>query len=268
MLTIIALYLAVGAFAGVIAGLFGVGGGVVIVPALIYAFGLQAMPVEVLTHMAVATSLSVICITSVSSVLAHHRNGFVLWPVVKHMVLGLVVGSVIGVQFASLLQGPVLQMLIGCFLLLVAIQMGFALMPEGRQPLPQGFALLPVASFIGGLSAMFGIGGGSLTVPYLSIKGVKMQKAVATSAACGFPIALASALSNAVVGLDKTAEIEWSLGFIYLPALLGIGLMSAPFAKVGAMLAKRLPAAKLKRLFAVFLVIIGSLMMLKSQGII
>ncbi len=268
MLTTLAFYFFFGAFAGLIAGLFGVGGGVVLVPALIYAFTAQGMPVELLTHMAVGTSLGVICVTSVSSVLAHHKNGFVLWSVVKIMLPGLIIGGFIGVKSASLISGANLQLIIGSFLVLVSIQMGFALMPEGNRKLPGASGIFPVATFIGAVSAMFGIGGGSLTVPYLSIMGTKMQKSVATSAACGVPIAFASAVANLWVGFDETSDLEFTLGFIYLPALLGIALMSAPFAKVGANLAKRLPAAKLKRLFAVFLVIIGSLMILKSQGLI
>ena len=266
MLFTVLFYLFFGAFAGIIAGLFGVGGGVVLVPALIYAFSQAGMPSDVLTHMAVATSLSVICVTSISSVLAHHRNGFVLWQVVKVMAPALVVGSILGVQLASRVDGAGLQLMIGIFLILVSIQMGFALMPEGGRGIPAWQELWPVSAAIGALSAMFGIGGGSMTVPYLSILGVRMQKAVATSAACGVPIAFASVLSNLWVGLDKTQDMEYSVGFVYLPALLGIALMSAPFAKIGAQLAKRLPAQKLKRLFAVFLVIIGSLMIMKSQG--
>ncbi|MCK5880932.1 MAG: sulfite exporter TauE/SafE family protein [Sinobacterium sp.] len=268
MLLTIIFYLFFGAFAGLIAGLFGVGGGVVIVPALIYAFTAQGVSADVLTHMAVGTSLAIICVTSISSVLAHHKNGVVLWSVVKAMVPGLVIGGVVGVQLASAIDGVNLQLIIGSFLLLVAIQMGFALIPEGRRALPSGMGLFPVAGVIGSLSAMFGIGGGSLTVPYLSVMGIKMQNAVATSAACGVPIAFASAIMNVYVGQAQTQGLELTWGFVYLPAFLGVAVMSAPFAKIGANLAKRLPAQKLKRLFAVFLVIIGSLMILKSQGIL
>ncbi len=268
MLFTLMFYLFFGAFAGLIAGLFGVGGGVVIVPALIYAFTAQGVSVEVLTHMAVGTSLAIICVTSISSVLAHHKNGFIMWQVVKQMVPGLIIGGALGVQLASMIVGAHLQFIIGCFLVLVAIQMGFALVPEGNKTLPGRVGLFPVASIIGTLSAVFGIGGGSLTVPYLSIMGSKMQKAVATSAACGVPIAFASALANMYLGLQVTQGVEYTVGYIYLPAFFGVAIMSAPFAKVGANLAKRLPAKKLKRLFAVFLAIIGSYMILKSQGIV
>lgn len=268
MLLTMMFYLFFGAFAGLIAGLFGVGGGVIIVPALIYAFTSQGVSVDVLTHMAVGTSLAIICVTSISSVLAHHKNGFVMWPVVKSMAPGLVIGGIVGVQLASMITGVHLQLIIGSFLLLVAVQMGFGLVPEGKKSLPNMLGLLPVAGVIGALSSLFGIGGGSLTVPYLSIMGTKMQKAVATSAACGVPIAFAGAIGNIYWGQAQSHDIELAWGFVYLPAFFGVAVMSAPFAKVGANLAKHLPAKKLKQLFAVFLVIIGSLMILKSQGIL
>ena len=267
MLLALALYFVLGAFAGVIAGLFGVGGGVVIVPALVYAFAKQGVDAAILTHMAVGTSLAVICVTSVSSVRTHHKNGFVLWPVVKVMAPGSILGVMLGVYTVVQIPGVVLQLVIGSFLLLVSVQMGFQLMPAGERPLPSSAGLFSAGGFIGWVSAMFGIGGGSLTVPLLSFFGTRMQMAVATSAACGMPIAFAGAISNMVAGWGNGLTPAWSLGFVYLPAFFGIALMSAPFANVGAQLAKKLPAQVLKRLFAVFLVIIGSLMILRATGV-
>lgn len=267
MITLL-LYALLGVFAGLIAGLFGVGGGVVLVPALIFSFAKLGLASEYLTHMAVGTSLAIICVTSISSVKAHHDNGFVQWNIFKPLAPGLIVGAILGVYLIRFVQGDLLQLIIGIFLCLVSVQMGFSLMPEGRRALPNGAALSGFGSVIGVVSAIFGIGGGSLTVPLLSHYGVKMQHAVATSAACGVPIAIFATLANAVSAIGQTEEIPYAIGFIYLPAFVGVAVMSAPSAKVGAMLAKNLDARKLKRLFAVFLVIIGSLMISKGTGLL
>lgn len=267
MPTIFAIYLFLGATAGLLAGLFGVGGGVIIVPVLIYAFTLQGIPDEWLTHMAVGTSLAVICISSMSSVLAHQKNKSILWPVVKSMAPGLMIGVMLGVLTIVQIPGASLQWIIGAYLLLMAVQMGFELMPERDSPLPGRNGLSGAGVGIGWLSAMFGIGGGSLTVPFLSYYGTRMQQAVATSAACGVPIALMGAFSNGIAGSLQKGLPEWSVGYIYVPAFLGIAILSAPFARLGAKLAQQLPARKLKRLFAIFLAIIGSSLILKTIGI-
>lgn len=268
MLTVFALYLFVGAIAGLVAGLFGVGGGVIIVPALIYAFSLQSLSADVLTHMAVGTSLAIICVSSVSSVRTHHRNGFVIWPVVKSMAPGLIVGVIIGVYTVINIPGQTLQFIMGVFLSLIAIQMGFGLMPEGNRSLPSAMGLSSFGVFAGWVSALFGIGGGSLNVPFLSFFGLRMQQAVATSAACGMPIALAGALSNTVAGFGSSAVPEYSFGYIYLPAFIGVAVMTAPFAKLGATLAKNMQPRYLKRIFAIFLVMIGQTMMFKALGML
>lgn len=267
MMTLL-IYLFVGAIAGTVAGLFGVGGGVVIVPALVLAFTLQGMSPDVLTHMAVGTSLATIVITSINSVRAHHAKQAVLWPVVASFAPGLCIGVFLGVQVAALIQGPYLQLAIGIFLLFIAAQMGFGLMPSGHRQLPQKGILAGVGSIIGGISALFGIGGGSMTVPYLSLFNTPMQKAVATSAACGIPIALVGACTNVMSGWQHEALPSWSSGFIYWPALIGLGLASAPFAKFGAQLAHKLPPQQLKRIFAVFLLCISIVMMVKGLGLV
>lgn len=266
MFSIFLLYFAVGAVAGLAAGLFGVGGGVIIVPALIYAFSMQAMPVEILTHMAVGTSLAIICISSISSVLAHHKNDFVVWPVVKAMAPGLIIGVGLGVYTVVNIPGQTLQLIMGVFLSIIGLQMGFKLMPVSQRQLPNSIGLAGFGIFSGWVSALFGIGGGSLNVPFLSFFGLRMQQAVATSAACGMPIALAGAFGNTVAGWGHVQMPALSLGFIYLPAFAGIAIMTAPFAKVGAALAKKLSPVQLKRIFAVFLVIIGQVMFFKAYN--
>jgi len=251
------LYLFLGALAGLTAGLFGVGGGMVIVPVLVFSFTLQGFAPEVLTHLAVGTSLATIVFTSINSVLAHHRKGAVRWPLVHWMTLGIIIGAVLGSLTAHTIQGPVLQKIIGVFAILMAIQMGFELMPKARGDVPGKPVLSLAGVVIGWASAIFGIGGGSLTVPFLSWRSVPIQQAVATSAACGLPIAIAGTLSFMVVGWHNEQLPPWSFGFVYLPAIVGIAVTSMYFARRGANLAHRLSPKVLRRLFALLLLSVG-----------
>lgn len=251
------LYLLLGGFAGVLAGLFGVGGGLIIVPVLVYSFTAQGFAPEVLTHLAVGTSLATIVFTSINSVLAHHRKGAVLWHIFIWMTVGILVGAVLGSLTAAAIQGPMLQKIIGTFAIVMAIQMALDYKPKASRDVPGKPGLGIAGVVIGWASAIFGIGGGSLTVPFLAWRSVPMPQAVATSAACGLPIAISGALSFMFVGWQAPALPEWSLGYVYLPALVGIAATSMFFARVGANLAHRLPPRVLKRLFALQLFGVG-----------
>lgn len=251
------LYLVLGAFAGVLAGLFGIGGGLVIVPVLVFSFTAQGFAPEVLTHLAVGTSLATIVFTSINSVLAHNRRGAVLWPVFTWMTVGILIGAALGSLTAAAIQGPMLQKIIGVFAIVMAAQMGLDLKPKASRAVPGKPGLGLAGAVIGWASAIFGIGGGSLTVPFLTWRSVPMPQAVATSAACGLPIAVASALSFMAVGWHEAGLPEWSLGFVYLPAMVGIAATSMFFARIGAALAHRLPPRLLKRLFALQLFAVG-----------
>lgn len=251
------LYLIVGALAGILAGLFGIGGGMVIVPVLIFSFAAQGVPAEVLTHMAVATSLATIVFTSYSSVREHHRNGAIDWPLVNSMAVGIIAGTAIGVALITGVPGDVLQNIIGVFALLLSVKMfsGWEPPGDGRRPGRKG--LMGAGVVIGFGSSWFGIGGGTFTVPYLTWMRFNMRQAVATSAACGIPIAATGAVSNVLAGWGQPGLPEWSTGFVYWPAVLGIALTSVPCAKVGARLAHKLNADLLKKLFAVLLCVVG-----------
>ncbi|MGS0939553.1 sulfite exporter TauE/SafE family protein [Pseudomonas luteola] len=251
------LYLILGACAGVLAGLFGVGGGLIIVPVLVFSFTAHGMDTDVLTHLAVGTSLATIVFTSINSILAHHRQGAVQWPIVVWMTVGIILGSFVGGVTASYIQEPILQKIIGTFAILVSLQMVLDLRPKSSRPVPGKPVLTLAGVVIGWASAIFGIGGGSLTVPFLTWRGVSMQRAVATSSACGLPIALSGALSFMVVGWSEPGLPEWSLGYVYLPALVGIALTSMFFARFGARLAHTLSPRLLKRLFALLLFSVG-----------
>ena len=176
-------FLILGSVAGVLSGLFGIGGGLVIVPILVYMFTAQGISPEILTHLAVGTSLATIVFTSINSVIAHHKHGAVRWPAVAMLSVGIVGGSVLGGYTASFLSGEVLQRVIGVFAIIIAVQMFFQLKPKGGEERPVGRVFLGGSGiFIGWASAIFGIGGGSLTVPLLSWRGFPMKIAVATSA--------------------------------------------------------------------------------------
>jgi uncharacterized membrane protein YfcA len=251
------LYLMVGAFAGLLAGLFGIGGGMVIVPVLIISFIAADVPADVLTHMAVATSLASIVFTSISSVWEHHRNKAIIWRIAQFMTVGLIVGTTLGVFFITSVPGPVLQKLIGGFALLLSLKMLFNWQPPGKGKEPGALGLGVAGGVIGFGSSWFGIGGGTFTVPYLSWLRINMRNAVATSAVCGLPIALAATIANMAVAWGQSGLPQWSTGFVYWPAVLGIAIASVPCARVGAKLAHKLDAKLLKRLFAILLFIVG-----------
>lgn len=254
---VLLLYLVLGAIAGLLAGLFGIGGGLIIVPVLVFSFAYQGISPDVLTHMAVGTSLATIVFTSLSSVKTHHEKGGVRWELFKPMTVGIVLGAALGVYTAAELSGPVLQKVIGVFAIVMAAQMGFGLKPKPTREIPGNKGLMGVGAGIGWASAIFGIGGGSLSVPFLTWCNVRMQQAVGTSAACGLPIAVSAAVTNIYKGWGEPALPEWSAGFIYLPAFIGIVMTSVYFARVGAKLAHKLSAEKLKRIFALLLVFVG-----------
>lgn len=251
------LYLLLGSVAGVVAGLFGIGGGLLIVPVLIFSYGLQGLPDAVATHAAVATSLATIVITSISSVRAHHARGGVRWDLFKPLSVGIALGAMVGVYIADQLSGDHLQTLFGFFACAVALQMALDLKPKQGKALPGVTELGGAGGVIGAASSIFGIGGGTLTVPYLTARGTEMRQAVGTSAACGLPIALVSALAYIWAGQDAAGMPEWSLGYVYLPAFVGIAVASSQFARLGAKLAHTLPQKRLKQIFALFLAVIG-----------
>lgn len=257
---ILLIYLGVGIAAGLIAGLFGVGGGLIVVPALVLAFSAQGFDSAVLTHMAVGTSLATIIITSLSSIRAHHLKGAVDWPLFRQMAPAIFVGSWLGGITADYIPGAKLQLLIGVFAIAIGIRMWLsrrAPAADGEEQIPAAPVVLGASGLIGWASAIFGIGGGSLTVPLLSRFRVRMQRAVATSAACGLPIAVSGTLSFMVQGWDNPALPAWSSGYVYWPAFLGIVITSSVMAKVGAKLAHSLSPDILKKLFGLLLFLIG-----------
>ncbi len=248
------IYLTLGIGAGFAAGLLGVGGGLIIVPALALLLAKQTS--EFAMHMAVATSLATIVFTGASSVLAHHRRGNVLWTTAGWLAPGLIVGSFAGAQLATLISGSTLARIFGAFCLVTAWQLWRTGAQQERNHALPAAALTAAGGLIGTISALVGIGGGSLTVPLLIWRGESAVKAVATAAVGGVPIALAGAVGFVLAGRHESLP-EPSLGFVYLPALFGIVITSVLLAPVGARVAQQLSGTKLKRVFALFLLVMG-----------
>jgi uncharacterized membrane protein YfcA len=252
------LYFGLGAVAGVVSGLFGLGGGVVIVPILILAFEVQGMAPEISTHVAIATSLATILLTSLSSIYTHHQQRSVRWDLVKYITPGIVLGALLGGALALSLRGTLLQLLFGAFLVIVALQMLFYKPIAGQGTPLKPFLLGVTGTVIGGLSTLFGIGGGSLTTPFLTLKGIRIHQAVGSAAACGFPIALTATVIFISAAIPSVHLPASTIGYIFVPAWLGIVVVSAPFARLGALLAHRANAALLQRLFGILMLILGS----------
>ncbi|ERS02420.1 membrane protein [Acinetobacter sp. COS3] len=260
------IYLLIGAIAGFTAGLFGVGGGLIIVPILYVVFSQMNYDPNVIMHIAVGTSLATIIVTSISSVMAHHKKGAVLWHVFRNLAPGLVIGSFLGAGVADLMSGQHLQLLIGVFVVAMAFKMfrGAHAVVDPNRHLPSAPWQFAAGGGIGVASAIFGIGGGSLTVPYLNRHGVVMQKAVATSAACGLPIAAAGAIGFMWFGAQEKIDVPNTIGYVHVYAFLGISAMSFITAKLGAKVAHRLSPAMLKKCFAGLLVFVGSYFIYKG----
>jgi len=261
MITYWLSYLALGGFAGILAGLLGVGGGLVIVPILTFLFTAQHLPAAYILHLALGTSLATIMFTSVSSMRAHHGRKAVDWGVVRRITPGILAGTFLGSWLASQLSTRFLKGFFVAFLYYVATQMLLDIKPKAHRQLPGAAGTSGVGSLIGGVSSLVGIGGGTMTVPFLLWCNVPMRNAIGTSAAVGFPIALAGTLGYAVNGLSAAALPNYSLGFVYLPALVGVACASFATAPVGAKLAHSLPVPRLKKFFALLLVAMATKML-------
>jgi uncharacterized membrane protein YfcA len=257
------LFLALGAFTGVCAGLLGIGGGLVLVAALVWLLPGLGVPAEQAVHVALATALASIIFTGLSSARSHHLRGSVLWPTVAWLVPGLLLGGWLGSLLATRLQGESLRWFIAVYCYLAALQMATdwpRSRPERGDP-PRGPGYSLAGAGIGAVSALVGIGGGSMTVPLLVWRGVRPVRAVGTSSACGVAIALASAAGYASHG--PTAGLPaGSWGYVYLPAAIGIALASVLTAPLGTRLAHWLSGPALRRVFAAFLALIGSSVLL------
>jgi uncharacterized membrane protein YfcA len=258
VITIFLASILLGTASGLIAGLFGVGGGLIIVPVLAILFAAEGFPAEHVMIMSVATSLATIIFTSTSSVLAHHRLKSVLWHKVQVLAPGILIGAAVGAVVADRITGDVLRLLFIVYLLIVGVQMAMQFKPKPGRQQPSKTLDFVASGIMGLVSSLLGIGGGSLTVPYLVHFQTPMRNAVAVASACGLPIAIAGTIGYAILGKDALQLPAWSLGYIYLPAFLGIVLTSTFTAITGAKLAHKLRAQKLKRYFSLLLFVMAA----------
>ena len=262
MLTTLLIYSLVGGVAGILAGLLGIGGGLVIVPMLVYVFGLLAIPQELSMHLALATSMASIMFTSISSFMAHHRRGAVHWQVVRRIAVGIVTGTFLGSCVASTLSTGFLKIFFVVFLYFVAVQLLLNKKPKGSRELPGMVGMFTVGNLIGAVSSFVGIGGGTLSVPFMLWCNIRVHNAIGTSAAIGLPIALAGTAGYVYGGWNAHGLPPYSLGFVYLPALFGIAAASVLTAPRGVRLAPSRPVDKLKRVFAILLLVVATKMLI------
>jgi uncharacterized membrane protein YfcA len=261
-MTEITLYLFTGAVAGLSAGLLGIGGGLIIVPILFFIFSAQAVPAAHVMHMALATSLATIVITSLSSARAHHKRGAVLWPLVISLSPGIIIGAWLGAMLASSLASDILKPVFGVFELLVAIHLLINYKPDTHSSSISTATSTIGGVVIGGVSSTVGIGGGTLTVPFLLWHNISIRNAVASSAACGFPIAVAGTAAYIVSGWNTAGLPAYSLGYVNLPAFAVIIVTSIIAAPAGAALAHKLPEKTLRLFFALCLLALAIRMLL------
>lgn len=253
-------FLITGVCSGTIAGLLGVGGGMIIVPVIVWILGAQGIATDHAIKIALASSLAIIIPTSLSSARAHHKSGALRWDIFKRMLPGIIIGTAFGGLLVDYLPDIVLRIIfaVGCWL--IAAKMLLGKNPKPHRTLPGPVGLSACSGIIGSLSALLGIGGGSLTVPFLHYCNINMRNAVATSSACGLPIAISGAITLALAGMNIEQLPQYSLGYVYLPAFIGISATAILFAPLGAKLAHTLPVGVLKKFVALFIVIAGAKM--------
>jgi len=259
----IALYILLGCFVGVAAGLLGIGGGGIIVPSLTTIFLMQGVDSQNVVHMALATSMATIVITSLSSLKAHNKKGGVIWSVVKMMTPGIIIGTFFATFLASILSSLYLAIFFSIFMAYVSIQMFLNKKPKPSRKLVNSKIQFAAGTLIGAISAIVSIGGGSLTVPYLIWQNVDIKKAIGTSAAVGFPIAVSGTLGYIINGWENTDLSNYMFGYVSLPAFFFIAICSYFTAPIGVKLAHSLPVKVIKKIFSLLLILL-SLKMLFS----
>jgi uncharacterized protein len=261
----ILIYLSLGAFTGLLAGMFGIGGGSILVPSLIFIFYGMGFDASIIVLMAIGTSLASIFFSAISSALSHHNKSSVEWSLVMPLSVGMIVGAVIGAGYAATLSNENLKWIITIFLIVIGIEMisGFTqtLAKKGKGFISLAKFIVPAhGSWIGFLSSIIGIGGGSFTTPLMIAGGYNIRKGIGTAAACGVPIAAAGAIGYMYYG--QTVEVNLpsgAVGYVFWPAVISISLASIFTAKLGANISHSISEKALKVSFGIFLILVGIL---------
>ena len=256
-------YLLLGAVVGFFAGLLGIGGGLILVPVLTVIFTAQHFPPDRILHLALGTTMAAIIFTSASSLRAHHAHGAVNWQVVKHITPGIIIGTLGGATLVGMLPSRVLSIIFVVFIFYAATQMLLKIAPKPSRKLPGGPSMLGVGCIIGAVSSFVAIGGGLLTIPFLTLCNVRLQQAIGTAAAVGFPIAVAGAIGYVLNGMAQSEPLpQYSLGYVYIPALGWIVLASMLTAPLGARATHVIPTGALRTIFVLLLYLLGTRMLI------
>lgn len=255
---------ALGSFSGLMAGMLGIGGGLLLVPFLTYFLVGAGTPHDHIVQASIGTSLGIIVFTSISSIKAHHKTGAIKWDVVKAITPGLLLGGVIGSSIAASLPTQQLALVFGAFVIFSSYQMFADKKPKPSRVLPGSTGLAGVGTVIGTASSLVGAGGGFLSLPFMVWCNTPLRNAVATSAALGLPIAIFSSTGYIYNGW-ALADMPWGyLGYIHLPAVASVSAVSMLTAPIGAKLAHSLPVKRIKRIFAIMLACIALSMVYKA----
>ena len=255
-------YLCLGAVVGFFAGLFGIGGGLVMVPVLSFLFSAQDFPPDRIMHLALGTSMAAIIFTSISSLRVHHINGAVNWNTVKLLTPGIILGTFCGVILVNSLSGRYLSIFIILFIYYAATKMLINSTTSPSRNLPGKTGMFAAGWIIGGVSSLVAIGGGILTVPFLSACNVRLQHAIGTASAIGLPIAIVGTASYIASGIVQSQALpEYSLGYIYLPALIGIAVFSVISASIGAKVVHITQTKTIRKVFVILLYVLGTKML-------
>ncbi|KII77439.1 sulfite exporter TauE/SafE family protein [Vibrio renipiscarius] len=254
--------LLLGSFVGVMAGLLGIGGGLIVVPALLILLPQAGIDAAITMNIALATSLATIIVTSGSSALNHLKLGNVDMFVIKWLMPGVVIGGFIGANLAEWIPSHYLPKVFGIIVLCLALQMLLSMKSTTQRNMPSSQVTTFYGSLIGLVSSLAGIGGGSLSVPFLNRHGVEMRKAVGSSSVCGCVLAISGMIGFVLNGYSAENLPAYSIGYVYLPALAAIASTSMLTTRIGARLATSLPTAVLKKIFAVFLMFVAGTMLL------
>ena len=258
-----AAYLLLGAAAGFLAGLFGVGGGLVLVPVLLFLFDAQHFPVSHAMHLALGTSMATILFTSLASMRKHHQHGAVNWRVVRNITPGILLGTALGALVAASISPRELGIFFALFVYFAAAQILLDVRPHASRQLPGFVGMSTAGTFTGWISSMVSIGGGTIVVPFLLWCNMPLRNAIGTSAAIGFPIAVGGTVGYIVTGMSIHSLPAPNLGFVYLPALLWVALASVTTAPLGALTAHSMKVGLLRKFFAVLLLVLATKLLLK-----
>ena len=258
-----AAYLALGAVAGFLGGLFGIGGGTILVPALLLLFEAQAFPPEHVMHLALGSSMAVILFTALASLRKHHQHGAVNWQVVRSITPGILLGTALGALSAAAIPARGLGIVFALFVYFAAIQILLDLRPHAARQLPGALGMTLTGTFTGWLSSLVSIGGGTIVIPFLIRCNVPLRHAIGTASAIGFPIAVGGTLGYIAIGSHLDALPAPHLGYVFLPALFWVALASVVTAPLGARTAHRIQVATLRKLFAILLLCLATKLLLK-----